>query len=1141
MTLDRSTKTFPVRVWGLTRSLRWAAATMLCALLLSFTSQAQLGLGGLSGTISDAGGASIAGANVAVINSGTQGKRVAVTDENGMYRVDGLQVGTYSLEVQKDGFKKYVRTGIPVTPGQIGALDVALSIGAVSETVDVKDTVPVLHPDSSSLTTNIPTVAYAEKPIVDQSRANYLFDAVVWQPGSAAGNGGYYSTAGNRISMQSASVEGLVNSVTYVRPPFIGVQEVNTVYSNPSAEYARPSTTSATFKSGTNQVHGEWMRNYLNPCMNARNTHFSHPTIYPCPSSWRDQFAIGGPIYIPKVYDGRNKSFLFFAIKRNPLWSTKPIDKPLYPTTMSIPTLAMQGGDFSQYPKTIIDPQTGAAFPGNIIPLDRITQMAQVYTNTYFGDHASYAGAPTSFVNNAYYLGSRYMAAGDTKMLRFDQNIGTRGSLSFSFMHEANGSSIASQQNPTPVTVTGEAISTWTPSIGYTYMFTPRLINQLRVGLYYFYLHDSLLSTSGQVTYYDDLTPVKGNDVVASYGLQGIQASPLSGAPAISIAGWPSVPTGGINESTNIDERASLSDNLSYQAGRHTFKMGYSALKQTGNGTSTNLAQPSGPYFGAFTFNGTFTGDAWSDFLLGLPSTSQRFTTRGNIGLNEWQHGAYFQDDFKVSSRLSLQLGLRLDFFQAPNDKNGLYYNFDPKTFSVVVPNQYAADHVSPAWPSATFPVSLASDVNFPSRLVNSSHQFAPRFGFSYRLMDKTVLRGGYGIYTGNLRYNYVQTNGPFAPVESYTNVATPGVGQGAQYAMPDPFPAVGAANILTINGFNVNYHAPYTQNWNLSLEHEFPGNWGVSAIYRGIHAVGLPYVTNLNAVEASSTPFSQSRLPYPTLGAINYIVNGAGDSYNAMMFQVTHPFSHGVHFVAAYTHARAYTNAPTASGAVGFAGADDQAAYTPEYTFDLSRDWGRDSTNPSDDLISSFVVDIPVGHGKKFLGGANKVVNAFIGDWSFSGAYSFRSGWFFTPVLNGVDVGNIGNTASRRPDKVAGCDPYSGQRNVNDLWFNPACFVAPAAGQLGNAAPGSLEGPGASTVIFNPFKDFPLDSIREGMRLRFGAEIFNLFNHPVYGVPTANLSSPAAGKITAIAPPRGSGNDYSGSRSIIITGRLIF
>jgi hypothetical protein len=1141
MTSDSSIGTFLKRVGLYNFGLRWTVAAILCGMLMGSASQAQVALGGLSGTITDAGGAAIPGANVTVINSETQGKRVVTSDANGAYRVDGLQVGTYSLQVEKEGFKKYVQAQIPITPGQIGIVDATLPIGGVSETVEVKGGASVLHTDSGSLTTNIPTVAYTEKPIVDQSRQDYLFDAVVWQPGSASGNGGYYSTAGNRVSMQSASVEGLVNSVTYVRPPYIGVQEVNTIYSNPPAEYARPSTTTATFKSGTNQLHGEWMRNYLNPCLNARSTPFSHPATYPCPSSWRDQFAVGGPVYIPKVYDGRNKTFLFFAIKRNPLWSANPVAKPLYPTTMSMPTLAMQGGNFSQYPKTITDPMTGLPFSGNIIPANRISQMAQVYASTFFGNNPTYVGAPTSFVNNAYFLGKRYQGAGDSKLLRFDQNIGTRGALSISFMHEVSGDSIGIQQNPTPVTVTGELLKTWTPSLGYTYTITPHLLNQLRVGLYYFYLHDTLLNTNGNVTFYNALTPTKGSDIVSAYGLQGIPASNLAGAPAISIAGWPSMPAGGIDESTNIDERATLSDNLSYQHGKHTFKTGYSVLKQIGNGTSTNLAQPPGPYFGAFSFNGTFTGDGWADFLLGLPSTSQRFTTRGNIGLNEWQHGIFVQDDFKASSRLSLQLGMRLDLFQAPYDKNGLYYNFDPKSFSVVVPNQYAADHVSSSWPSATFPVSIASSVGFPSRLVNSSHQWAPRFGFSYLLTDKTVVRGGYGIYTGNLRYNYVQTNGPFAPVESYTNQPTPGVGEGALYSMPDPFPTVGQANIQTINGYSPNYHAPYTQNWNVGLERQLPGNWGLSATYRGIHALELPYVTNLNAVQASATPFTQSRLPYPTLGAINYIVNGADDEYNAVMFQVTHPFSSGIYFVAAYTHAIAYTDAPTASSAVGFSGADDQAAYTPEYTYDLSRDWGRDSTNPRNDFISSFVVDLPVGQGKRFAGNANKIVNGIIGDWSFSGAVSYRSGWFFTPVLNGVDVGNIGNTASRRPDRVSGCNPYTGERQVSGLWFNPACFTVPANGALGNVAPGSLEGPGASTVIFNPFKDFPLASVHEGMRLRIGAEIFNIFNHPVYGVPNANLSSPSVGKITSIGAPRGSGNDYSGSRSIIVTGRLIF
>jgi outer membrane receptor protein involved in Fe transport len=1109
--------------------------------LLAPKSYGQVALGGLTGYITDSGGAAIADANVSVINEATQGRRVAPTNANGTFQVDGLQVGTYTVEIEHSGFKKYVQSGIPVTPGQIANVDVVLQLGAIAQTVDVKDVVPLLHTDSSSLTTHIPTVVYAEKPIVDQSRQNYLFDAVVWQPGSASGNGGYYSLAGNRISMQSASVEGLVNSVTYVRPPYIGIQETNTIYSNPPAEYARPANITATFKSGTNVVHGEWMRNYLNPCTNARNTPFSHPTLYPCPPSWRDQVAVGGPIYIPKVYDGRNKSFLFFAIKRNPIWSANPVDKPLYPTTESIPTIAMQGGDFSQYPKTIKDPTTGLPFPGNVIPSNRITQMAKVYAATYFGNKAIYSGGPNNFVNNAYYLGSRYSSAGDTKMVRFDQNVGVKGALSISFMHEVNGSTIASQANPTPQTVTGELLKTWTPSLGYTYTFTPYIINQLRVGLYYFLLHDTLLSQQGRVTFYNQSTPVKGADVVQSYGLQGIAPSTLSGEPAISIASWPSIPTGGTDESTNIDERATLSDNLSLQHGRHTFKVGYSALKQTGNGTSTNLAQPPGPYFGAFTFNGTFTGDGWADFLLGLPSTSQRFTTRGDIGLNEWQHGVFAQDEFRVNSRLNLQLGLRYDIFEAPYDRNGLYYNFDPKTFSVVVPSAYAAQHVSAAWPSSTFPVITAAAAHFPSRLVNGSGQLAPRFGFAYRLTHTMVLRGGYGIYTGNLRYNYVQTNGPFAPVESYTNQATPGVGSGALYSMPNPFPAMGQANILTITGYNVHYHAPYTQNWNVSLERELPGNWGLSASYRGVHAVGLPYVTNLNAVQASTVPFSQSRLPYPKLGNINYIINGADDKYNAVIVQTQHPFTKGMYFVAAYTYSHAYTDAPTASSAVGFAGADDQAAYTPEYTFNVQRDWGRDSTNPAQDFIGSYVVELPFGHGKRFAGEANKVVNSVIGNWSFSGAVSWRSGWFFTPVLNGVDPGNIGNTASRRPNLVPGCDPYGGAQNIHALWFNPSCFTTAPNGQLGDVAPGSLTGPGAWTVIMNPFKDFPLDSVREGMKLRFGAEIFNLFNHPVYGVPNTNLSSPTAGLITSIAPPRGSGNDYSGSRSIIFTMRFIF
>ncbi|MFN7992714.1 MAG: carboxypeptidase-like regulatory domain-containing protein [Bryobacteraceae bacterium] len=1105
------------------RALRLNVAAVVCLILSVGTTilHAQTTLGDLNGTVSDSTGAAIPGVNVNVVNEDTQAKRTAVTDAVGVYRVDGLLVGSYRLEVEATGFNKYVQGAISIIPAVLKRVDVTLQVGSIAETVEVTGAASVVETESPALTTGIPKIAYSELPLMNESRAGYTFDPLTWVAGSSSGNA-IYSFAGNRPSMQQANLDGMQHDIYFMRPPTSAISEVSVVMSNAPAEYARPVTMDAVFKSGTNRLGGEFMADFVNPCTDARSDPFNNPSHPPCKTQWRLFESIGGPVYIPKVYDGRNKSFFFFTFNKNPAQRLSGI-----PRIESVPTVAMQGGDFSKYPKTILDPTTGLPFPGNIVPGDRIAQFAKGVIQDYYGSQFNYVGAADSFINNGAQTG-RDNADGKRYAMRFDHNLGNADifSASYSFqkdayaqddvLHAPMGSGETPLNSQTGLDLTGRTFS-----LSETHTFSPRVLNQARVGV-----TRTIFSMYRAANSLQSGSKLMGADFIKNWGLQGIAAPNLSGAPQFLINNWNYSYNN--NETYTYDTRYQFYDNVSFHIGKHTFKTGYSAIKLLEDGTV------SGPYFGNFTFSGQFTGESWADFLLGLPSQFQRYTVRPIVAKRRWEHGAFFQDDFRVTPNLTIYYGLRWSRFTVPYDKNGLYYNFDPATFSVVVPNDFARQQASAAWPNQTFPIKTASEVGYPTKLINSHNNWNPRLGFAYKLWKNSVLRGGYGVYTGVLRFNELQTTGPFAITENFINSTDSTAPGGARYSMPNPFPATAAtAEVATISGFSKDYHTPYSQNWNFTLEHELFRNWGVRGTYRGVKSTQLTWIRDLNEVPVSSEPFDQSRRPYPGLQNINFVENGANDWYHATMFEVTHPWTKGFYFTAAYTRSWSRTEAP------GGPYEEDQTASPVEYSYNRARDGGRSAAFPTHDFILNFVDQLPFGRGKHFGREMHPVLNAFIGNWQMTGSFSWRSGWFFTPMLDGVDPGNIGKTSDRRPNLVSGCDVYANQ-SLHGQWFNPACFVEPAAGQLGNVQVNSLEGPSAWVFNLNPFKEFPL-KFREGAKLRVGANIYNFLNHPTYAIPINTINSPAAGMITRTEYARGWSHDYAGQRQFVFDARVVF
>lgn len=1102
---------------------------VLCGLLLPSTVAAQTMNSDLTGVVRDSTGGVIPGVAAIATNESNRAQRSAVTDDLGVYRLAGIQPGTYTVEAELTGFKRFVQTGIVVSPGLLRRVDIVLDVGDVTDSVIVTDEVPVIQSNNATISTALPSQV-RDKPIASMTRGALLGEQMIWAAGSAAG--GVYGFVGNRADMNQYNVEGMQYNFISASVSNNIIEEVSTVLSNAPAEYARPVTLNATLKSGTNDYHAEYWMAGVNPCLNALRSPFSpaRASRAPCVTAKRQFFNVGGPILKDKV-------FFFYSWARPNSFSNLSNSRPQH-----FPSLRMQGGDFSLYPSKIIDPTTGEQFPGNVIPAGRISPVAQAIMNDFMGSSVNYLGAPESYTNNVQQLAGRYRQDNDHN-IKTDFNVG--GNDSFSF-HAVRHKVLSNTDRHHPSTGTSNALHTtlqdnvfnWQSGVTHSHVFGPGVVNQMRLGVTRFvYIHRQLKDWEG------DAESAQGPEFVNRWGLQGVAVPDLSGIPQLNIGGW--LRTYSDNESATYDTRYSFFNDVSVTEGRHNVKLGVSAVKLLHDGPAV------GNYFGAFNFSNIFSGaqvakdpmtcaapavcgDAFADFLLGLPSSQTRYQPRSIIARRKWEWGMFIQDDWNVTDKLNLSYGLRWSRYTVPYDKNGMYYNFDPDSLSIVVPDEFARERIHPSWPTHTFPVKLASEAGFPGKLIEGSNSWQPRVGFAYRMTPSTVLRGGWGIYNGASRFLPLQAYGPFVVSESFTNEVRPGSPTGTLYSWPNAFPT--ASDVITVSsafGFAKDYHEAWTHNWNLTYEREVATNWGVQLTYRGVKSNDLLWGRNLNAVMASGTPWSRDRLPWPNLGNVNFVENGGDSIYNGIEFRLTHPWVNGLHSQLSLTKQwSGGLNAPI--------WATDQGITWPEYPFDLDRDRVAMATPwPSHDILWNFIAEMPFGRGKRFFADLNPVMNAIAGNWTFTGAFSWRSGIGLTPNWSGVDFANYGRFGGR-PNQTCD-DPNGGPKAVRGQWFNTRCYAVPSAGSLGNAQINSIVGPGAWIFNLNPYKEFELNFLREGARIQLGANIVNVLNHPVYGNPNTTVNSATAGQIRGSGNARGMWHDSLGQRKVVVDMRFIF
>jgi Carboxypeptidase regulatory-like domain len=1058
-------------------SARFFRYCLLALCIQSLSLWAQLTVSTLRGTATDQSGAVVVNARIRVVHLETNLTREVDTNENGDFEILDLPRGGYKLTATRVGFKTFVADNVVLESSQVRRINIPFELGAASVEVNVKADAAVIATESGKIQQTFEKQRFEEMPLIGDGRTP---DAVLISLPMVQNAGGVYSVqmAGQPTSQIQIGQDGHTNDgSTNQINNYHDIQEVNTVTVNNSAEFSRVGYFDMTTKSGSNKLHVDLSYWHQNSSLGARDF---FATTKPVAKAHTSVASVAGPIRKDKTF--------FYASYSGQRWPGGIF------YTRNVPTNQMRSGDFSELlagarPVIVKDPLDGTPFPGNIIPTTRINPVSLKVQNGYLP--APDQGGPHDQARNFGYL---FPYPGDVRWWdyytgRIDHKISDKntihGRLSMNW-----GRYVRYIDYPALIRTRTRPNSHLT--IEDTHVFSPELVNTARFGLYKETLKD------GDTV--NNFTPVKGDQVIKDLGIQGVNPQNLSamGFPIMAISGFSNIAiqAGGI---TNDDRDWGFADTLTWARGRHVLKMGGEYKPQS----SYSSLVPDGSY-GSFTFNGTFSGTSYADFLLGLPFTSSRLNPLVGRTRTDSELGIFVQDAFKVSKSLTLDLGLRWDHFGPGAYDDGLMYNWDPKTGNVIVP-QSALNSISPLYPTNIIKVVAGQAKESPSL-----HNFDPRLGFAYRPFgDKTVFRGSYGIFTETLgRFARVLTNGPFQLSESFTNAIQNGR---PLFAFPTPFPS-GAGTIASqsITGYPADTSNGRIHQFNFSVERQIK-DVGVRLSYVGARDRGMNYTTNINKPVASLTPFAQSRRPFTQFvngsigrndGALNY--NALSVEGRRKMGQITFD----AHWTWTSNYLK-YQNIEDPYAALQWS--HDQ--YSSKFRSVVSADW-----------------NMPFGHGKKFLGNAPRAVDFALGGWRADWVTIMETGQFFTPSFSGSDPSNT-NTSGGRPDRVGAGNLPSGQRTL-EHWFDATAFAVPTAGHYGNAAPFMLEGPGLYVHNLSVSKSF---KARERINTTFMVAAQNLFNHPTFAPPAANISS--AGTVGVITATKG----YLGARTVELRLRIQF
>jgi hypothetical protein len=1099
------------------RVSRTALLALAAHLLISAHSSAQSIQGSMVGTVTDATGAGVPNVKVTAMNERTSFARSTQTNESGLYELPNLEPSEYTIKAEASGFKSYANTKVRLANREALRIDIKLDVGDVAQEVTVEGQVPVVRTEDAKIDSGM-TFQYLDQRPTNSAHGFGLtaIEATRTLPGV------YYSRVfgddgtgvmitGARSNQTSVNVMGVkqVQFQTY-NAALSAMEEVKIERFNTPAEYLSPATVEMTLRSGTRDIHGEFGVDLRNQRLVAGN--FFNPRPPVGAPDYVAYFNVGTPVYIPKIYPRRNRTFLFLAVERNKRLNFESAG------LFSVPTTTMRNGDFNTLrfgnnPVTLNDPLTGQPFPNKTIPANRVSPVARNIMALYPLPNTADPNAPI-----ANYLGKLVtINAPRVLSMRGDHNLTSKQTINGTFTQYLRESAQIPSGGMADLYLQKDPLRVRSASIAWTYALNGNAVNEFRGGVTRFFQgrETAPLSFSG-----------RGKDWLSKMGIQGLEDAPDGLAmPRLTIRELSSTASIGIAQAVTARTYYTVIDNFSFLTRNHAIKMGVHAHFYQRN----TLGIPESAY-GNLNFTGRFSGVGFGDFLLGVPDTTNVSSPRPTVAGRYQDVGLYIQDKWTVTPKLTFTYGIRNDFWTVPHDADGMFFNFDPRTGSVVLPGSAARGRVNPLWPS-NIPLVTADQAQFPAKLRRINRlNLAPRLGLAWRPAgDKTVLRAGFGVYRTGVSFDSLTpfTEGPYSLAQTFLNQYDART-QSFLFQFPRVTPAtqssvpVAAPGSISFGAINPDAsRIPYTAQWSFTVDRQVLRDTRVSVSYLGSKVTHLMYGRNINVPLPSTTPFSQNRRPYPLFNAITWYENGGNQSYHSMETMLYRRFSGGFQFEGGWAWANALNDVEDAGSDLG-----------PSLRNPFFREKGRQEAVVQHSLKGTFVFEFPFGKGRALFSGAPKVVDAIIGGWRTANSFEFRTGDWFTPVFNGRDVSGTGiNTGV--PDRI--CDGnIPGPKNFRNLNGDLSCFAIPAAnsGRFGNSGRGILVG--ANNKFWNSslFKEF---RIHERARLRIGCQSQTTFNWLSLGTPNGDITSPNGFRAT------GSAKGTPAGRNLEFVGRISF
>jgi hypothetical protein len=1061
---------------------------LLTAVALSTPAFAQSFMGTIRGTVTDPQGQVVPGAAVLITDESTGVPRSVETDAQGRYEAANVRPGTYKVEVITQNFKKFEKTGVLLRAAGTALVDVALEVGNLNETVTVTaDAINNITLDNPSISRGFDEQQLHDLPRSTRDIQSFL----VLNPNVVGGSDDLQFLGGKTYGVSyiqdgQASTNAIFGTVGNSAPGLDAVSEVSVLSNSYSAEYGGLAGVVVTTKRGANTYRGTGFFDFNSNDLNALTYNQTLAGVErgdPLSDTheYRWGGSTGGPLIQGKLffyanYEGSNDKSIFGGGRAN------------------VPTAAMRNGDFRGTPITPSDPDTGLPFDNQVIPADRIDPSARSIMDFFYplpnqGTLASGFGVFQQFVPE-----TRHRQRFD---VRVDHEASKNDSLFFRTSYQnrdPNSITFEGGNALTNLPILNTRLNTSSVIGGWTRILSATMVNELRAGYNYDNSRRESTFTAAQVT--SEL---------------GIENAPSLGADRRGFPTFQFFPTNRITNiadaGRNVDRTLrqnafSLSDNFTWITGAHTLKSG---------GLWTNNTARDGFGFGVnfrgrYRFRGAFTGNAFSDFLLGLPAdVGDQVTNRGPLDGHSNDIAFFTQDDWRVSKALTLFLGLRYELIGSWHEKGDVLANFVPTDGGHhVVPNAQVAA-LQPPGLIALGRTLTADQAGLPNTLVNSDkNNFSPRVGYAWRLDEnnKTVLRGGFGLFHPTVAVQGIRDL--LATNEfRYGNTR---VGSTLRNGFSGGTSSVDLADFGN-QGIDPNLQSPDIYQYNVTIERELGGQMGLRASYIGSTMRKLLVDRDFNTLPASTVPFDpleipedRARLPFPDYGSFMDVVSNAGSGqFNALQFELIRRYKGGLAFNAAYTLASSDSNAPdTGNSTIG------PVQFDP---YDIEKDRGPDPNVVKHRVVANATWDIPVGHGRQH--GANMAgwANALFGGWTTSALFQARSGQNLTPFFSGFYTTSPWNTGKAldglgnffccawRPDQIR--DPNTG--GSREAFFDQTAYALPGPGLLGNAKKGSLKGPGTWVVNFAFYKDLVTS---DRFRLQFSTLMDNAFNHPQFFPP---------------------------------------